>query len=258
MTQPRPFDELLESWLEEGPATAPQDLLESAYVDIPATYHQRRRFSALRRLNMLASTARFVAAAAAVIVIGVVGFALLFRGNPGVGGTGESPTPSPTDVAVVSPTPEVTPEITPEATTPFCLPEDLSLQVTMWEGAAGHRIATVVMTNSGSAPCNTLALDRPQLVQGAEGANVLINGAPPEPSATLTLAAGGTLQTLVQDSNYCGPDVSTGPVTVAFILSSGTGRVVAAPVSATDLDGIPPCNATPGSAGTIEMHPWAP
>jgi hypothetical protein len=258
MTRNRPFDEVLESWLEEGPASAPQDLLESAYVDIPNRYQQKRRFGVARRLSMLGSSLRWVATAAAVLVIGIIGVALLFRGNLGVGGTGSSPTPSPTDVAVASPTPEVTPEVTPEATTAFCLPEDLSAQVTMWEGAAGHRIATVVMTNTGEAACNTLALDRPQLVQGADGATVLINGAPPEPSATLTVAAGGALTTLVQDGNYCGPEITTGPVTVAFVLSSGTGRVVAEPVSATDLDGIPPCNGTPGSAGTIEMHPWAP
>ena len=55
----------------------------------------------------------------------------------------------------------------------------------------------------------------------------------------------------------CGP-APAAPVTVAFVLAGGIGRVVALPVSATDTFGVPPCLGAPGSAGNIEMHPWAP
>jgi hypothetical protein len=45
-------------------------------------------------------------------------------------------------------------------------------------------------------------------------------------------------------------------VTVAFVFGNAA-RVVAAPVSPTDLDGVPPCFGSTGSA-VIEMQPWAP
>jgi hypothetical protein len=254
MTRPRPpFDDSLEAWLDEGPTAAPADLLEAAYADIPATYQQRRPiWGAARRFPMLASSLRFAAAAAAVVLVGVIGLALL-RGLAPIDGAGGSQTPGPTDVTVASPTPGA-----PSDGAILCATDDLALQVTSWDGAAGHRTAAVTMTNTSATACTTLALDRPQLVAGTDGATVLIDGAQPAASATLTLEAGATLSTLVQDGNYCGPDVSTGPITVAFILSNGTGRVVAEPLTPTDLSGLPPCNGNPGSAGTIDMHPWAP
>ena len=45
------------------------------------------------------------------------------------------------------------------------------------------------------------------------------------------------------------------PVSVAFVLTGG-GRIVATPFSPTDAT-LPPCNGAPGSAGDIEMQPWA-
>ena len=36
-----------------------------------------------------------------------------------------------------------------------------------------------------------------------------------------------------------------------------TGRFQATPVSPTDAT-VPPCNGDPGSAGSIDMQPWAP
>jgi hypothetical protein len=95
---------------------------------------------------------------------------------------------------------------------------------------------------------------RPQLVEG-HGA-VLIDGTVPGPSALLVVGAGELLKTLVQDGNYCGP-TPTAPVSVAFVLVGGTGRVVALPVSATDTAGVPPCLGAPGSAGDIAMQAWA-
>jgi len=85
----------------------------------------------------------------------------------------------------------------------------------------------------------------------------MIAGAAPASSAVLTVAPGGSLRTEVQDGNYCGPE-PVAPVTLAFIFPETGGRVVATPVSATDLSGAPPCLGPAGSAGTIEMRAWAP
>lgn len=161
-----------------------------------------------------------------------------------------SPSPSASPTAVPTPTPTQTatevPSIGP------CAPADLAPRITMWEGAAGHRIAHVEMTSTSSDPCTLPTLARPQLVDGR--GSVLINGSEPASSDLLTVAPGAVLATLVQDGNYCGPE-PVAPVSVAFVLPEG--RIVATPASPTDAT-VPPCLGAPGSAGTIEMQPWAP
>ena len=70
-----------------------------------------------------------------------------------------------------------------------------------------------------------------------------------------TLSGLGFLKTEVQTSNYCGPAFSK-PVSLSFQLTGMLGRVIAMPVSATDIGGVPPCLGAPGSAGHISMHAW--
>ena len=136
-----------------------------------------------------------------------------------------------------------------------CEAAHLAARITQWEGAAGHRIATVELRNAGPEPCTVPALMQPQLVD-ATGA-VLIEGAPPEAWEPITVPGGGTLTTLVQDGNYCRP-APLEPVTIAFVLPAGGGRIVATNESTTGLSGVPPCSSDPGSgaAGDIEMQPW--
>jgi hypothetical protein len=85
----------------------------------------------------------------------------------------------------------------------------------------------------------------------------MMNGAAPAASALLTLQPGAVLTTEVNVANYCGPDPSA-PVTAAFVINRNGGRVIARPVTRTDMSGVPPCNSSPGSAGEITMHAWAP
>lgn len=241
MNRPRPFEQRLEAWLEEGPASAPPGLLDQVLESVPMTSPRRRRFGAARRLPVLSSLAKFGAAVAAVLVVGVVGISLMSSKVPGIGAG-----PTATPVTTISPT----------AGGPvLCGPANLAARITAWDGAAGHRIATVELKNTGAEPCVTDMVDRPQLV-GGDG-TILIEGAAVTNSSVLTLAAGETVTTLVQDGNYCGA-TPVAPVTVAFVLANGAGRVVATPVTPTDIEGIPPCLSTPASAGTVEMHPWAP
>lgn len=158
-----------------------------------------------------------------------------------------APTPTPTPTPTPAPTPTAAPTIGP------CDPAKLPARITLWEGAAGHRIAHVELTNAGPGPCTVRAMARPQLVDG--NGSVLIDGSNPPTSGILTVTPGGVLQTLVQDGNYCGP-TPVAPVSVAFVLSGG-GRIVAMPFSPTDAT-LPPCLGAAGSAGDIQMHPWAP
>jgi hypothetical protein len=130
----------------------------------------------------------------------------------------------------------------------------MAARVTQWEGAMGHLIAHVELTNNGPE-CHLSVTARPQLVQ-ANGA-VLINGAAVASTPTMLFGAGAVLKTLVQDGNYCGP-VPTAPVSVAFVFPSGGGRLIAQPLSPTDTTGVPGCMSGPGATGSIEMQKWAP
>lgn len=165
--------------------------------------------------------------------------------------------PDPNNIGGVTPPPSVNPTAPPTPTAAptigLCGPENVSAQITMWEGAAGHRIADVEVTNAGSEACTLPAVAKPQLVDG--NGEVLIDGSSPASSPMIELAPGAVLRTLVQAGNYCGPDPAP-PVSVAFVMSDG-GSIVADPVSPTDVT-VPPCLGPSGSAGTIEMQPWAP
>jgi len=185
-----------------------------------------------------------LAGASLVAVALVLAGVLLSRQDPNnVGGT----TPPPSLNPSAAPTPSTAPTIG------LCGPENMSAQITMWEGAAGHRIAHVELTNAGTDPCVMGAMAEPQLVDG--NGEVLIDGSSPASSPVIEVAPGAVVQTLVQAGNYCGP-VPAPPVSVAFVLSDG-GSIVADPVSPTDAT-VPPCLGASGSAGTIEMQPWAP
>lgn len=177
-----------------------------------------------------------------------------------------TPTPSPTMTPTASPsaspmpTPTSTafppsPTASPASGLAACNANQLTARIIGWDGAAGHRTASVQLTNTGSA-CRLAKLDRPQLIDG-HGA-VLIDGAAPVGLVTTQImTAGEVFKALVQDGNYCGP-APLAPVSVAFVLPGSAGRVSAQAVSATDTFGVPPCNGPSGSAGDIEMQAWAP
>jgi hypothetical protein len=154
------------------------------------------------------------------------------------------PTPEPTSTAAPTPTPTPTPSVL--AT---CNPADLTTQITMWEGAAGSRIAHVQLTNNGSATCGTPDTWQPELVDGQ--GRTLIEGKPSTTTTSITLPARQTVTTLVLVGNYCGPTPAA-PVSVAFVVDGA--RLTAAPESATDTT-TPPCNG-PGQPGSIEMQRW--
>ncbi len=163
-----------------------------------------------------------------------------------------SPLAAPTSTETAAPTPTATQKPTATPAPSACDPAKLAARITLWEGAAGSRIAHVELTNASSQTCTIRAMDKPQLVDGK--GSVLINGQTPSSTAVVTVAPGGVLKTLVRDSNYCGPN-PTPPVSVAFV-QSGDGRIVATPFSPTDAT-VPPCNGA-GSGASIDMHPWAP
>lgn len=204
-----------------------------------------------------------LAGATLLMVALVAAGAWLGRSGPnGVVGGSPSIPPNSTAAPVATPSAAPTPVSAPTTsaapttaapTNGTCDPANLSARITLWEGAAGHRIANVELRNTGSTPCLVRAMARPQLVDGHTA--VLIDGSNPPASGLVAVAPGGVLRTLVQDGNYCGPAPGA-PVSVAFVLTDG-GRIVADPFSPTDTT-LPPCLGAAGSAGDIQMQPWAP
>lgn len=183
----------------------------------------------------------------AVVLAGLAAGACGTQGAPRT-----SPVAPPVATAVSKPEPSETVPAQPLAA---CQTTDLVVRVVSWEGAAGSRIGSIELVNSGAGPCTMFVLAQPMLLDGA--GSTLIDGAHPVASEVLVIAPGRTLRTLVQASNYCGPE-PVPPVTVAFVLPGGLGRVVAAPPSSADTYGLPPCIGAAGTPGNIEMRPWAP
>ncbi|MEO7664916.1 MAG: DUF4232 domain-containing protein [Candidatus Limnocylindrales bacterium] len=250
MTRPRPFEQRLEAWLDEGPATAPPDLLGDVLAAVPSATTRRRPSGAGRRFTVLSGAARFAASIAAILVIGLVGFTLI--NSKGSIGPGSSPSAT---------APVIAPTVGPasQAAVVECTPDFLRASVVSWDGAAGSRIAEVHLTNTGSVACETATLDRPALISLPAyqlNGDTLIQGKAAVNPQPLSLAPGQTVVAGVSASNYCGGEPAA-PVTVAFELSNGAGIVTAAPVSQTDVTGVPPCNGA-GSAASIQMQPWAP
>jgi hypothetical protein len=187
-------------------------------------------------------------AGATLVVVAVVIAGTLFTRQAPTPDVGGSPSTAPVPTASTA----TATESTAPATNALCDPTTLSVRITLWEGAAGSRIAHLELTNAGSAACVVESVARPQLVD--RSGTVLINGPSPTSSTPLSIGPRGVLTTLVEAGNYCGPAPQL-PVSVAFVMSDGK-RVVAAPRSATDTT-IPPCMSSPGAAGTIGMHPWS-
>lgn len=207
---------------------------------------EARRPAAPRRVAVRSGLSSGTLAGAS-LVVAALAIAVLWlggRGPNGSIGSDRSPSPQPTATPLVTQTP--VPTMGP------CDPANLAARITLWEGAAGHRIAHLELRNAGPGPCTIATMARPQLV---DSQGVLIDGSSPAASPSITLAPGDVLETLIQAGNYCGPTPEP-PVSVAFVLADG-GRFVAAPYSPTDAT-VPPCLGAPGSDGTIEMQPWAP
>lgn len=104
MSTDRDVSRIVRSWLEEGVTTLPDRVLDGVLDQVPAT-PQRPPWWPARRLAQMNTLAKTAIAAAAVLVVAILGYNLL----PGsdVGGPAPTPTPIPTASPVPSPTPGV-------------------------------------------------------------------------------------------------------------------------------------------------------
>jgi hypothetical protein len=91
MTTNKEMERIVRSWLEPGLTTLTDDVLDPVLDQLPAT-PQRRPWWPARRIADMSAFAKFAIAAAAVMVVAVVGYNLL--GAAGSGQVGSSPSPS--------------------------------------------------------------------------------------------------------------------------------------------------------------------
>jgi hypothetical protein len=94
MSTDREATRIVRSWLEEGVTVLPDRVLDAVLDQVPTTPQRRSWWPAWRSATMN-TYAKFAIAAAAVLVVAVVGYNFL-PGRGGVGGP--AATPSPTDV----------------------------------------------------------------------------------------------------------------------------------------------------------------
>ena len=98
MSTDREATRVVRSWLEEGVTVLPDRVLDAVLDQVPTT-PQRRSWWPAWRSSDLNTYVKFAIAAAAVLVVAVVGYNFL-PGRGGVGGPTATPSPSPALLAV--------------------------------------------------------------------------------------------------------------------------------------------------------------
>lgn len=94
MSTDRETTRIVRSWLEEGVTALPDRVLDTVLDQLPAT-PQRRSWWPTWRSNRMNTYAKLLAAAAAVLVVAVVGYQFLPRGGGPGGQPTITPSPSP-------------------------------------------------------------------------------------------------------------------------------------------------------------------
>jgi hypothetical protein len=164
-----------------------------------------------------------------------------------------APTPSPTAVATLPPTePPITPSPPPVATATAaagtaCAPADLKASHGLVQGAAGSRIAEVILVSAVAC-----SLDAFPALGLRDATNTALLSAPSTGPGRLDLAAGGAYTSNVRVANWCAAQPAF-PLTLEIIL--GAEELPVSGGSFPEEGDLPPCN---GSGGPIlEGTAWA-
>jgi hypothetical protein len=187
-----------------------------------------------RLFGSSAPMARFgLVLAGALVAVAAFGLYINTGSGPGPISTGPAATPTSVPGAVEA-----------------CAADGLTGEITAWEGAAGHRIATVKVMNAGTLACTVPRYFRPALAE-ENGHALIVSDFMPQP-APVTLAASASGTALVDMSNYCGAAPTSALLLRLYLDTDGAvaarpGASVQGPIDA------PPCNGRNAPA-TIEMQ----
>jgi hypothetical protein len=218
MTRDDDFIGQLEGYLDEyeGLTLLPDAIRDTVRAQLPTTRQIGLLPGPMRYLNFMSKPIQFAVAAAAVLLIAVVGYQLLLR--PNIGGPGQTETPQPSSTPSSSASASAAPAglLEPGLYTLFVLPD------------FGSITGTVTIPGTGW--------------HGAEGDGLVDNGsADPPGGAAITVTAGG----LEVYGNPCQwattrPDPMTGPSVDDLVadLSAQQLRNATAPTDIT-VDGHP-------------------
>jgi hypothetical protein len=135
-----------------------------------------------------------------------------------------------------------------------CAAAELTGEIGAWDGAAGHRIASIKLHNAGSAECLLPKLLRPALVEASGTA--LIVGAKVSNAATIMLGAGADASSMVDMANYCGKAPSS-TLAIRLYLADETSVEIPATGDLAQQADPPPCNGRNAPA-EIQMQPLQP
>jgi len=182
------------------------------------------------------STARLALVLAGTLVAAAFGVYIGAGGKLGVGPAATGPAATPTTVP---------------GSVAACRATDLAGTITGWDGAAGHRIASIELGNSSSTACSVPKLLRPAVVD-ANGRAYMI-GTRPGATSELTLEPGRHATTLVDMANYCGTPPAA-PLRIRLYLPSEDSVDAVSSASLAGLMDLPPCNGE-NAPQTIEMQP---
>jgi len=171
------------SWLDEGVDRLPERVLDSVLDAVPSTPQRRSRWLA-RRLSPMPNLAKLLGAAAAIVLVALVGWQLL----PSTRGVGApAPTSSPTPTPTSSPSPS-SPAL--HVADPFLMPFSIALPAdyartsqpvtpgeAQFDGSAGF-IAMFLVQSVPDDPCHPPASEEP-----SSGSPSTAPGTPAPPSA---------------------------------------------------------------------------
>ncbi len=212
--------------------------VDAAAIAAAARTGARRQTVAGRFFGSSAPMNRIGALLAGALVVAVAFGAYLTGGSSnGPGQTANAPTATPTEV--------------PGAVRD-CAVDALTGEITAWEGAAGHRIATISLHNHSSVGCALTKLLRPALVD-ADGHALIVGPRVSDPDS-ITLVAGGDATTMVDMANYCGA-APTAQLKIRLYLPDQTSVELAAAANLPDQLDVPPCNG-PSVPAAIQMQPF--
>jgi hypothetical protein len=219
--------------------------IDPVAIAASAAVGARRQTLTGRLFGSTRPAARLAAIGAGALLIVALGAVI------GAGGLGPSQSPIPTQGAV-GPVATATP-VPGSQSADVCTHRMLSGQIVRWEGAAGHRIATITVRNDAPVPCRLPTLVQATLTDN-QGQPLISGGAVSATSSISLAAAGGSATTLVDVSNYCGAAPKE-PVLISFTMPDGGTFGLVSSTGAGDLGGVPPCNG-PTVPGEIQMQPF--
>jgi hypothetical protein len=178
---------------------------------------------------------------AAVLLAGTI-----FACTPAASSPAPTAVSTPTAVATLPPTePPITPSPPPVATATAaaataCAPADLKASHGLVQGAAGSRIAEVILVSAVAC-----SIDAFPALGLRDAASTALLSAPSSGPGRLDLVAGGTYTTNVRVANWCAAQPAF-PLTLEIIL--GAGELPVTGGSFPEEGDLPPCN---GSGGPI-------